>query len=729
MYSFIVGLLSDKLLYAGVALVGLLPLGLLVARWGIFLLLGIAVFFVRSYLAVYHGFRIVMDTIVLTILKLGLLFWRRVLSYLRSTTEMRALVAKMRSARNYDEWQKYYDENEALRQTVVGPAFTQAEYKSLQILMSTTARLRELRLSRDHSMLMHEIPSIVKRNYLGIDDIVLDGHHVPAETYDAIMAFNEEICECIRCVCGDDPLAQQDAGVDLDAKITFLKKLSRNIGHSALCLSGGGAICMYHLGVLRALVSHGLYSGIHVISGASGGSIGAAMCATCTEDELKEWVLQDNVSTDFRGDGSMRRHNITWFPPLLSQMIHFVKTGYLVDNAEFCRTCEYYWGDVTFAEAYGRTNKHVCIAVTASNAGGGGPSSEKLLLNHMSTPHVLIRSAVAASCALPGIMRPNKLLCKTKHGDVVPFESDGSHWVDGSIGADVPFKRMSALFSVSNFIVSQVNFHIVPFVSHRTPHGRSEEQQQHSALKMLMAYIESDLAYRTEQLRNMKLLPRLYGQEIGGVFKQKYHGHITLVPELRWGDAFGMNAIRQPSRLDMQHYLHGGQLATWSGIRKMQHVLCIEKCIWDSLAELVCSRGGFGEDSSELSGTPGAPSILETKSSKVMSVSDLLVYGQIDDRALSRSNSLTPGGGIGLPLSRGCSTPGYNTHYSDENMGTTPLQGGREADSRFLAPGKNGKTTIHDSALLERIAQLEAENIKLKARLEVAGQSREVLAQ
>lgn len=38
----------------------------------------------------------------------------------------------------------------------------------------------------------------------------------------------------------------------------------------------------------------------------------------------------------------------------------------------------------------------------------------------------------------------------------------------------------------------------------------------------------------------MKLLPRLYGQEISSVFKQKYHGHITIVPELRWGDTLGI---------------------------------------------------------------------------------------------------------------------------------------------------------------------------------------------
>jgi TAG lipase/steryl ester hydrolase/phospholipase A2/LPA acyltransferase len=138
-------------------------------------------------------------------------------------------------------------------------------------------------------------------------------------------------------------------------------------------------------------------------------------------------------------------------------MVHFITTGVLIDKDEYSRCCEYYWGDITFSEAYQRTKKHVCIMVTASAGSAGAGGANKLLLNHISTPHVLLRSAVAASCALPGIMLPNKLLCKDRAGAVVPFEVDGDNWVDGSFQADVPFKRMATLFSVSNFIVSQVS--------------------------------------------------------------------------------------------------------------------------------------------------------------------------------------------------------------------------------------------------------------------------------
>ena len=104
----------------------------------------------------------------------------------------------------------------------------------------------------------------------------------------------------------------------------------------------------------------------------------------------------------------------------------------------FFLTCEFYWGDVTFAEAFEKTGKHVCIHVSASRASSG--SAQRLLLNHISTPHVTLASAVAASCALPGVMKPRKLQAKNSIGAIEDFEVDGVEWIDGSVQADIPFQ-------------------------------------------------------------------------------------------------------------------------------------------------------------------------------------------------------------------------------------------------------------------------------------------------
>jgi hypothetical protein len=73
-------------------------------------------------------------------------------------------------------------------------------------------------------------------------------------------------------------------------KLAFFHKAALSMGHTALCLSGGGSLGMYHMGVVKALIDQHLYEHIHIVSGASGGSLVAAMCATRTQAELLETV-------------------------------------------------------------------------------------------------------------------------------------------------------------------------------------------------------------------------------------------------------------------------------------------------------------------------------------------------------------------------------------------------------------------------------------------------------
>ena len=94
-----------------------------------------------------------------------------------------------------------------------------------------------------------------------------------------------------------------------------------------------------------------------------------------------------------------------WFPPVWKMIIHFVQSGTLMDKEEFARTTEAYFGDVTFAEAFVRSKRAVSIQISVGSGHG-------FVLNHFTAPQVLIRTAVNASCALPGLMEPTALLAK-----------------------------------------------------------------------------------------------------------------------------------------------------------------------------------------------------------------------------------------------------------------------------------------------------------------------------
>jgi len=60
-----------------------------------------------------------------------------------------------------------------------------------------------------------------------------------------------------------------------------------------------------------------------------------------------------------------------------------------------------------------------------------------------------------------------ELMIKTDDGRIVSYHpsSTKQRYIDGSVGGDLPMKRLAELFNVNTFIVSQVNPHVCPFVS------------------------------------------------------------------------------------------------------------------------------------------------------------------------------------------------------------------------------------------------------------------------
>lgn len=360
--------------------------------WAIWLTIGAGLTLFQLIFSFYNGVRIVIDLFILAILKLYLRA-QVFLNHTFNASEKYAIINEMKHATTYREWVKC---SRRLDQLEHSHNWIESEdgLANYGKVLETIDRLRRSRESGDFSNLLYEMPGIIKRNHLGIDDYEAHAHCL-TETKQVIIEFGKEVQLCLDYIRDLSP-----AHLSTEDKVNFFQGLSRNLGHTALCLSGGGSLAMYHLGVIKALIESGNYKNIRVISGTSGGSIGTAMCACMTEEELLKYVLVENVSTDYRGNGEMARQNVCWFPPLMQQAMHFTKHGTLVDNDEFDRCCYFYWGDKTFAEAYAITRKHVCISVTASNVGGSAGGPAKLLLNHISTPNVLLRSAVQTSCSL-----------------------------------------------------------------------------------------------------------------------------------------------------------------------------------------------------------------------------------------------------------------------------------------------------------------------------------------
>jgi len=480
------------------------------------------------------------------------------------------------------------------------------------------------------------LTGIVKRNHLSVEDILIEDaqsvmecgrHRLSAKARNVIMGYHEEVANCLDWIAefgsctsstsstssveygNSSPFKQSSSSrgmgsgsvhrsrsdlrmsspsmngsypdnphAEILERINLVRKMKHNMGRSALMLSGGGAQAMYHLGTVKALCESDLYKDIPVISGTSGGSIVAAMCAIKTSDELLRDACVPHIATDYNLTGEMKRLNIRWFPKLVEMGAYWLNHRLLVDSKEFKRCCDFYYGDITFEEAFKRTGKHVCITVSASrvedNGGGsGGRGAQRLLLNSISTPHVTISSAVAASCALPGVMAPAKLVTKNSVGTKESFEVDGVEWIDGSVQADLPFKRISTLFNVSNYIVCQTNFHVLPFL--RKPHHPNPK----SFYWRVFQTCEWDMRNRALNLSRFGLFPKIFGQDISKVFKQKYHGNLTLVPRFTTMQVFGLNALANPTVEDMEIYLQNGQAAAWPYLSVIKEMLRLETSI------------------------------------------------------------------------------------------------------------------------------------------------------
>ncbi len=58
-----------------------------------------------------------------------------------------------------------------------------------------------------------------------------------------------------------------------------------------------------------------------------------------------------------------------------------------------------------------------------------------------------------------------ELKAKTDDGEIVSYHLTDVKWQDGSLQTDLPITRLSELFNVNHFIVSQTNPHAIPFMS------------------------------------------------------------------------------------------------------------------------------------------------------------------------------------------------------------------------------------------------------------------------
>ena len=368
--------------------------------------------------------------------------------------------------------------------------------------------------------------------------------------------------------------ASHGADADVRETLRLVSEAHRSLGRTALCLSGGGALAMYHFGVIKVLLEEGLLP--QVISGTSGGSIVAAFISMFPEEELLRSIRPDLSS----------RHGVRWFPPIWKMVIHFVQHSVLMSGKDFAETTKAYFGDVTFAEAFAISKRAVSIQISVGWSHG-------FVLNHFTAPQVVIRTAVNASCALPGLMEPFELLAKDETtGELIPFHPPGVSSFDGTITADIPSARLTELFNCNNFIVSQVNPHI-NFVLHLAEEGQGRRLRQarstdrRAAVTKLLRvanFLLLNIKYGAQKLLEVDLLNLRMVRTLQGILVQDFRGHITVLPELKVRDYWRI--LQQPTEDDMARFIRDGERAAWPHVEAIRLTMAAEIALQEAAAAL-----------------------------------------------------------------------------------------------------------------------------------------------
>ncbi|KAJ3179314.1 hypothetical protein HDU87_002923 [Geranomyces variabilis] len=399
-----------------------------------------------------------------------------------------------------------------------------------------------------------------KHNFGGIENEQLYSHTYLGTKY-LVEGFLDEVCKNLQRVAESPDVSEDD-------KHEFFKKAARNYGRTALCLSGGASLGYYHVGVVKSLFDEKLLP--HIITGTSAGSLIAALICCRTDEELVEEVFVPSI------------HKILTACdiPYLERFKRLYRTGAMFDHREwFQKIMLATKGPLTFWEAYQRTGRVLNIPIVPDE-----PHSPFKLCNYITTPNVLIATAVMASSAVPGILNPVELLQKNEAGQITAFTGSGRKWRDGSLKMDIPERELHRLWNVNFTIVSQVNPHIVLFFFDRkgsagspTAHRYGQGWRGGFVASALVHHFKLDLQKWMSLLKDLELLPRVLGTDVSDVFLQRFEGDVTIVPRPQLQDY--QNILTDPTNERMKWYIERGEARAWPKLNMIANRMRVERAL------------------------------------------------------------------------------------------------------------------------------------------------------
>lgn len=435
------------------------------------------------------------------------------------------------------------------------------------------------------------VPKLYNRSFSGTKYLIEEYIAQVAETVEDISTLPTNTSAGVHSVGGS--LTNQ-------MKLDFIHDTRQAFGRSSLVLQGGAIFGLCHLGVVKALFLRGLLP--RIITGTGTGALIAALVAIHTEEELPAVLTGDGIDLSAfasrtklsNGVAAPQQSFSSRWNTLMRRVRRFSREGYFLDVSVLEDCVRANVGDLTFEEAYNYSKRILSITV-ATEGQGGVPT----LLNYITAPNVVSKAiplpathantraqliwsaAVASNASSPALYgrRKTTILCKDAHGNVGPWApantTDFHHWSHMSYSdRDSPLRRISELFNVNHFIVSQARPYMIPFLQ-SDMHGPSLVETRSKTTQLsasLVRMVGLEVRHRLRQLDTLRLLPGSIRRFL--VDEQIPAAAMTLVPEVTAGDF--VRLLETPTRETLNYWILRGERSVWPAVAALRIRCAVE---------------------------------------------------------------------------------------------------------------------------------------------------------
>ncbi len=468
----------------------------------------------------------------------------------------------MDEAENYEQWKEAALASDAATgadRWRTRDQSTQFDNVSIRIRLD---RLRSMRARHDYRGLLFTLNEGIHGNMAGMGKSSLYERAVFG-TKQLIVDYVEEIVDALRLLAS--PKVDE---ISFDEKLEFFRRAHHCFGRSALLMSGSGTLLYFHVGVVKALWQQGLLP--EILSGSSGGSIVGSLLCTHNDAELGDIFDPAFLLNEVEQETSLIK-SLGGLRPRMLQ----------VDEVQ--EMIERLIPDMTFQEAYEHSGRRLNVSVAPAET-----HQTSRLLNATTSPNVLIHKSIMASAAVPGVFPPVTLEARDKWGERQPY-LPSRKWVDGSVSDDLPTKRLSRLYGVNHYIVSQANPAVLPFVTDGRRQGGTLSILANATRRTAREWLNASAAIMHKPLSKEGGLSRVANVALSMV-NQDYIGDVNILPRNRFYNP--LKLLAHLSTSDIMKLISSGERSAWRKIEMIRIQTHISRTLDDILKDYEAQQLG-----------------------------------------------------------------------------------------------------------------------------------------